>query len=43
MGEKGPIHGRAKDDVLKMVEILRSCSEHDDVAETRVFMLKKFL
>lgn len=38
-----PIFVRAKEDVMKMVEILRSASEYDDVAKSRVSVLNEFL
>jgi len=37
-----PIYVRAKDDVLKMVEILQASSEHDVVAKDRVLVLNDF-
>jgi hypothetical protein len=39
---KDPTYVRAKEDVMKMVEILQSCSEHDDVAKSRVSVLNEF-
>ena len=40
---KDHMYTRAKEDVMRMVELLQSNGEHDDVARTRVPVLGDYL